>query len=84
MFGAGHEVLSPLQALVAGGFMRLAQSCFGLYQNEPFTLRGFHTGSPDASGFGQFIMESIIAGARDGRWYRYTGDSFPEIRFPRK
>ena len=84
MYGGNLEFLSPLESTTAGGFLHLSQSLMNMYQNEPFSIYGFHSGSQETEEFAEFVVGALSGAVktRPGRWYRFSRRPFPGMPVP--
>lgn len=70
-----HQTVDPVAAASVGAFKAMVQSLFVLYQNEPFTLRGFSSEDDRVDEFAEFIWDTIREKGEKStaRWNRFGG-----------
>ncbi|GAB4221595.1 MAG: hypothetical protein Kow009_11710 [Spirochaetales bacterium] len=66
--------LSPLSQASSSFFRAFGNALFTQYQNEPFVLRGFQSGTPDVKEFARFLISTREKPEKTyGRWSKYSG-----------
>ncbi len=77
MHTEGTDTLAPLDAMAMNSFEALANSVFTFYQNEPFIVNAFESGTTQAGAFAEHIRNTLKEQARTsgGKWYRYPEKS---------
>lgn len=88
---ARASALLPLDAAIYGSIRELTESLFTQYKNEPLSINGYESFSPNTEDFASFILKiQREKGERSkGKWFRHgdkqgilSGLSFPRISNP--